>query len=111
MALGALAFASCVASCNAFIAPGHVALPSSTSSGALRMSAGTEYVSTLPGAPFSDGKVWDPVGLSDGADPTDIKKWREAEIKHGRVAMLASVGVLVAEVSSRQTPWGNTVLQ
>lgn len=64
------------------------------------MSAGTDYVATLPGAPFPDGAVWDPVGLSDRANPEDIKKWREAEIKHGRVAMLASVGVLVAEVSN-----------
>ena len=36
--------------------------------------------------------------MSDGAAPGDIKKWREAEIKHGRVAMLASLGVIVAEV-------------
>ena len=103
--MGSLAVvASCVASCNAFIAPSrHMTFPTSTSSSALRMSAGTDYVSTLPGAPFPDGKVWDPLGLSDGADPTDIKKWREAEIKHGRVAMLAAVGVLVAEVRPRQT--------
>lgn len=39
----------------------------------------------LLAAPFADGKVWDPVGLSSEADPADIKKWREAEIKHGRV--------------------------
>ena len=101
MTFCSLAFAlSCVAYCNAFIAPKHMAVPTSASSSALRMSAGTDYVSTLPGAPFPDGKVWDPVGLSDGANPTDIKKWREAEIKHGRVAMLAAVGVLVAEVRS-----------
>ena len=43
-------------------------------------------------------QVFDPLGLSDGAAPGDIKKWREAEIKHGRVAMLASLGVIVAEV-------------
>eukprot|EP00903_Cladosiphon_okamuranus_P005354 g5349.t1 len=61
------------------------------------MSAGSDYVSSLPGAPFPDGKVWDPVGLSSEANPEDIKKWREAEIKHGRVAMLASFGILVAE--------------
>lgn len=108
-----LVASSCVAYGNAFIAPSaHMAFPTSASSSALRMSAGTDYVSTLPGAPFSDGKVWDPVGLSDGADPTDIKKWREAEIKHGRVAMLASVGVLIAEVRSagtrRSTTYSNT---
>lgn len=43
-------------------------------------------------------QIFDPLELSDGADPEEIKRWREAEIKHGRVAMLAAVGVLVAEV-------------
>lgn len=43
-------------------------------------------------------QIFDPLGLSDGAEPGEIKLWREAEIKHGRVAMLASLGVLVAEV-------------
>ncbi|CAN0236683.1 unnamed protein product [Ectocarpus sp. 6 AP-2014] len=61
------------------------------------MTAGSDYVATLPGAPFSDGKIFDPLGLADGAEVGDIKLWREAEIKHGRVAMLASLGVLVAE--------------
>lgn len=106
MVLGALAMvaaSSCVASCHAFVPPlSPMAFPTAMSSSALGMSLGTDYVSTLPGAPFPGGKVWDPVGLADGADPSDIKKWREAEIKHGRVAMLASVGVLVAEVSSSQ---------
>lgn len=48
-------------------------------------------------------QVFDPLGLSDGAAPGDIKRWREAEIKHGRVAMLASLGVIVAEV--REMPF------
>ena len=45
-------------------------------------------------------QIFDPLGLSDGAAPGEIKKWREAEIKHGRVAMLAALGVIVAEVSN-----------
>ncbi|CBJ27787.1 Light harvesting complex protein [Ectocarpus siliculosus] len=90
--------ATLIASSTAFVAPMAVrsAAPASSSS-ALKMSAGSDYVATLPGAPFGDGKIFDPLNLSDGADPADIKKWREAEIKHGRVAMLASLGVLVAE--------------
>ena len=47
---------------------------------------------------FWNQKIFDPLGLSKGAAPGEIKKWREAEIKHGRVAMLAALGVLVAEV-------------
>ena len=48
-------------------------------------------------------QIFDPLGLSDGAEPGDIKLWREAELKHGRVAMLASLGVLVAEVRRRSS--------
>ncbi|CAN0173354.1 unnamed protein product [Ectocarpus sp. 12 AP-2014] len=90
--------AALITSSTAFIAPMAVrsAAPASSASG-LKMSAGSDYVATLPGAPFGDGKIFDPLSLSDGAAPGDIKKWREAEIKHGRVAMLASLGILVAE--------------
>ncbi|CAM9422446.1 unnamed protein product [Scytosiphon promiscuus] len=91
--------ATLIASSTAFIAPMAVrSVAPATSSSSLNMqSAGSEYIETLPGAPFGDGKIFDPLGLSDGAAPGEIKKWREAEIKHGRVAMLASLGVLVAE--------------
>ncbi|CAM9234936.1 unnamed protein product [Sphacelaria rigidula] len=95
--------ASLSASSTAFVAPAtslrvtQPAAASSTSSSVTRMSAGSDYVATLPGAPFGDGKIFDPLGLSEGAEPGDIKRWREAEIKHGRVSMLAALGVLVAE--------------
>ncbi|CAM9595870.1 unnamed protein product, partial [Hapterophycus canaliculatus] len=42
--------------------------------------------------------IFDPLGFTDGGAPKEIKKWREAEIKHGRVCMLAAIGILVAEV-------------
>lgn len=93
--------AAMVASSTAFVVPTAVprlARPAAASSSSLKMSAGADYVATLPGAPFGDGKIFDPLGLSEGADPGDIKRWREAEIKHGRVSMLAALGVLVAEV-------------
>ena len=38
---------------------------------------------------------FDPFGLSKDATPETMKKWREAELKHGRVAMAAFVGFLV----------------
>ncbi len=40
---------------------------------------------------------FDPLGLSKGKSIKELKKWRESELKHGRVAMLAAVGVLVQE--------------
>jgi len=51
----------------------------------------------LPGtiAPIPEG--FDPLGFSAKADLDQVKKYREAETQHGRVAMLAVVGFLVGE--------------
>ena len=40
---------------------------------------------------------FDPLGLSQGKSDERLKYFREAELKHGRVAMLAAAGFLVAE--------------
>jgi len=40
---------------------------------------------------------FDPLGLTTDMDLTEVKRYREAEVTHGRVAMLAVVGFLVAE--------------
>jgi hypothetical protein len=40
-------------------------------------------------------KVWDPVGLSTIGSEETLRFFRHAEIKHGRVAMAAMVGLLV----------------
>lgn len=53
----------------------------------------------LPGALEPLG-FFDPLGFSEGQDLNTIKRYREAEVQHGRVAMLATVGYLIAE----QTP-------
>lgn len=59
-------------------------------------------VKTLPGisAPFEN--IFDPADLIGRADGSvrpvqEIKRWREAEITHSRVAMLAAVGFVVGE--------------
>ena len=41
---------------------------------------------------------FDPLRLSEGKDAATLKQWREAELKHGRVCMLASVGLLTQEL-------------
>jgi hypothetical protein len=41
---------------------------------------------------------FDPAGLSNGKDEATLKMYREAEIKHGRVCMLASAGLLTQEL-------------
>jgi len=50
----------------------------------------------LPGSldPVGD---FDPLGFAENADLNQIKKYREAEVQHGRVAMLAVIGMLVTE--------------
>ena len=40
---------------------------------------------------------WDPAGFSYNTDPNTLQRYREAEIHHGRIAMLATVGILVGE--------------
>lgn len=50
----------------------------------------------IPGAVAPLG-IFDPVGFAKKADEDTLKRYREAELVHGRVAMLASVGFLVGE--------------
>lgn len=40
---------------------------------------------------------WDPAGFSEGKTEGKLRFYREVEIKHGRVAMLAALGFPVAE--------------
>lgn len=40
---------------------------------------------------------FDPLGFSGKADEATVKRYREAELTHGRVAMLATVGFLAGE--------------
>merc|ERR1712187_685816 len=40
---------------------------------------------------------WDTWGLTNEAQSSTLYLWREAELKHGRVTMLAQLGVYAAE--------------
>jgi len=44
---------------------------------------------------------------SQRASVEDIRKFREAELKHGRVAMLAALGIIVGEEAELGTPLYN----
>lgn len=50
----------------------------------------------LPGISAPLG-FFDPLGFSTKADEATIAKYRESELKHGRVAMLAVLGILTQE--------------
>ncbi len=53
-------------------------------------------VDSIPGASAPFG-FFDPLGFATYADEVILKRYREAEVTHGRVAMLATVGFLVGE--------------
>eukprot|EP00320_Phaeocystis_rex_P014942 CAMPEP_0119055830 /NCGR_PEP_ID=MMETSP1178-20130426/467_1 /TAXON_ID=33656 /ORGANISM="unid sp, Strain CCMP2000" /LENGTH=198 /DNA_ID=CAMNT_0007036473 /DNA_START=21 /DNA_END=617 /DNA_ORIENTATION=+ len=60
---------------------------------AQRSGAVTMGVESLVGASEEiSGKVWDPLGLSKNMDEGNLNLVRAAELKHCRVAMLATVG-------------------
>ncbi len=48
--------------------------------------------------------LFDPLGFAEKATPDLLRKYREAELTHGRIAMLASVGFLVGEAVQGYTP-------
>jgi hypothetical protein len=53
-------------------------------------------IDTIPGALDPVG-LFDPLGLAAKADQNTLKRYREAELTHGRVSMLAVIGFLVGE--------------
>ena len=54
------------------------------------------FADDLPGALAPVG-FFDPLGLAETADENTLKRYREAELTHGRVAMLAVLGFLVGK--------------
>ena len=50
----------------------------------------------LPGA-LPPAGVFDPLGFAEKATDATLKRYREAELAHGRVSMLAVIGFLVGE--------------
>ncbi|KAG5179252.1 fucoxanthin chl a/c light-harvesting protein [Tribonema minus] len=107
-ATAALMAAATIATASAFVAP-HTALPvaKATSSSALRMSSiGNEVMSEsvpfLPRNPVLDefelaGDVgFDPLNLAK--DEKTLLFYRDAEVKHARLAMLAALGWVVSEL-------------
>jgi len=58
-----------------------------------RMQGGAEDMSGVTG-PLG---FWDPIGYSSAASEGRLRFLREAELKNGRVAMLAALGFIVAE--------------
>lgn len=43
---------------------------------------------------------WDPAGFTADGDVSTFKRRRSVELKHGRISMMATMGVLDASMSS-----------
>merc|ERR1719197_1615709 len=56
----------------------------------------SDFCYGLPGAIAPAGE-FDPANLLEGTSKEEVYRWREAELTHGRVGMLASAGFLVQE--------------
>merc|ERR1712228_1089197 len=64
--------------------------------GARSTSLNAFTAADMPGALPPVG-FFDPLGFAEKADETTLKRYREAEVTHGRVAMLAVIGFFVGE--------------
>ncbi|KAK9807791.1 hypothetical protein WJX72_009466 [[Myrmecia] bisecta] len=56
-----------------------------------------EYAKSLPGVTEPFPNIFDPLNFLENTNVTDLRRWRESEITHGRVSMLAVLGFLVQE--------------
>lgn len=62
-------------------------------------------VEDLAGIPTSaEGGFFDPFGLSKGKDEETIRWYRSAELKHGRISMLATLGIVVQGFNTKIIP-------
>ncbi|EJK49164.1 hypothetical protein THAOC_31987, partial [Thalassiosira oceanica] len=68
--------------------------PAQTGRASTSVSAFT--IDNMPGALAPMG-FFDPLNFAEKADENTLKRYREAEVTHGRVAMLAVLGFLVGE--------------
>mmetsp|Transcript_32777 Transcript_32777/g.79608 ORF Transcript_32777/g.79608 Transcript_32777/m.79608 type:complete len:225 (-) Transcript_32777:255-929(-) len=59
-------------------------------------ASNSDFCYGLPGAIKPAGE-FDPANMLQGTSKAEVYRWREAELTHGRVGMLASAGFLVQE--------------
>mmetsp|Transcript_9712 Transcript_9712/g.33419 ORF Transcript_9712/g.33419 Transcript_9712/m.33419 type:complete len:219 (+) Transcript_9712:106-762(+) len=91
------------------LAPAAALVPSKTASSSTRLAGATlkdpkssEFAYGLPGNKIPGNELssfdFDPLGFAERASPADMVKYREAELKHGRMCMLASIGMVVPAI-------------
>lgn len=52
---------------------------------------------TLAGITEPFPNMFDPAGFTNNASVAEVRRWRESEIMHGRISMLAALGFIVGE--------------
>ncbi|CAM9669610.1 unnamed protein product [Heterosigma akashiwo] len=88
MSLKSVLVAAMAASASAFVAPTKLSGAVANSKSSLAM----EFAGGLPGVAVEIGE-FDPAGFSRRADEETLLFYRAAELKHGRVCMLAALGI------------------
>jgi Chlorophyll A-B binding protein len=62
-------------------------------------------IETYCGIPSErEGGFFDPFGLSKGKDEETLRWYRSAELKHGRVSMLATLGIVIQGFNTKIIP-------
>ena len=51
-----------------------------------------------------EGGFFDPFGLSKGKDEETLRWYRAAELKHGRISMLATLGIVIQGYNTKIIP-------
>merc|ERR1719183_3040107 len=87
MKMKVFSFATLITAVSGFGAPAPISRQTALQS---------DFCAGLPGALDPVGE-FDPFGFTEGKTDAVLKRYREAELTHGRVSMLAFVGFLVGE--------------
>mmetsp|Transcript_13158 Transcript_13158/g.20522 ORF Transcript_13158/g.20522 Transcript_13158/m.20522 type:complete len:206 (-) Transcript_13158:408-1025(-) len=91
-----LLLAAAIAGSASAFAPAQVAQTKTAASAFADGMVGGEGPEPIPFSTQFSSKEWDPAGFTERA-PEWLPWFREAELKHGRAAMLATVGFVVPE--------------
>jgi len=83
-------------SASAFAPSTHKVITTTTLKAVPWQADGNAFAYGLPGSTFPI-RDFDPLGFAANADFNTMLRYREAETQHGRVAMLAVLGMLVTE--------------
>eukprot|EP00596_Hydrurales_sp_CCMP1899_P006177 CAMPEP_0119033506 /NCGR_PEP_ID=MMETSP1177-20130426/549_1 /TAXON_ID=2985 /ORGANISM="Ochromonas sp, Strain CCMP1899" /LENGTH=204 /DNA_ID=CAMNT_0006990293 /DNA_START=97 /DNA_END=711 /DNA_ORIENTATION=+ len=83
---------------TAFVAPSRAVSTSSS----LRMSSSIQDLAGIPSS--AEGGFFDPFNLSEGKDEETIRWYRAAELKHGRISMLATLGIIIQGFNTKIIP-------